>query len=350
MPGACTLPLVPASPPAPSSAPGRRALLALIGLALLLALAIIARLNTGPTPAPDAADLVMSLRTDRVIMGVIVGAALAVAGVLLQSLLRNPLASPDLLGLASGAGLGIMAVVYAAYLAGLGIAATSVSGNGGEGVGWTTTTAAIAGALGALALVYSLSQRRGLLDPVTLVLIGVVISIMCGSATALLKTLMPDQGLAASRLLLGTLSDDVPRPRVWVVGGLTLACTAAGVWAGRAMDAAALGEDEARSLGVRLGPLRTLLFILSGILAAGSVVLAGPIGFVGLICPHAVRLLAGPSHRALVLGSALAGATLVVAADAATRLIDFGSGHPPISILTSLIGGPVLVVLLRRGK
>lgn len=328
-----------------------RALYAIVGLALLLAVVIVLRLNTGPAPAPEAAELVMSLRTDRVIMGVIVGAALAVAGVLLQSLLRNPLASPDLLGLASGAGLGVMAVVYAAYLAGLGIAATSVAGDGsGGGVGWTTTTAAIAGALGALALVYSLSQRRGLLDPVTLVLIGVVISIMCGSATALLKTLMPDQGLAASRLLLGTLSDDVPRPRVWVVGGLTLACTAAGVWAGRAMDAAALGEDEARSLGVRLGPLRTLLFILSGVLAAGSVVLAGPIGFVGLICPHAVRLLAGPSHRALVIGSALAGATLVVAADTATRLIDFGSGHPPISILTSLIGGPVLVLLLRRGR
>jgi iron complex transport system permease protein len=328
-----------------------RALYAIVGLALLLAVVIVLRLNTGPAPSPEAAELVMSLRTDRVIMGVIVGASLAVAGVLLQSLLRNPLASPDLLGLASGAGLGVMAVVYAAYLAGLGIAATSVSSGGsGGGVGWTTTTAAIAGALGALALVYSLSQRRGLLDPVTLVLIGVVISIMCGSATALLKTLMPDQGLAASRLLLGTLSDDVPRPRVWVVGGLTIACTAAGVWAGRAMDAAALGEDEARSLGVRLGPLRTLLFILSGVLAAGSVVLAGPIGFVGLICPHAVRLLAGPSHRTLVIGSALAGAILVVAADTATRLIDFGSGHPPISILTSLIGGPVLVVLLRRGK
>lgn len=341
---------MPPAESAPRTLPISRALYAIVGLALLLAVVIVLRLNTGPAPAPEAAELVMSLRTDRVIMGVIVGAALAVAGVLLQSLLRNPLASPDLLGLASGAGLGVMAVVYAAYLAGLGIAATSVAGDGsGGGVGWTTTTAAIAGALGALALVYSLSQRRGLLDPVTLVLIGVVISIMCGSATALLKTLMPDQGLAASRLLLGTLSDDVPRPRVWVVGGLTLACTAAGVWAGRAMDAAALGEDEARSLGVRLGPLRTLLFILSGVLAAGSVVLAGPIGFVGLICPHAVRLLAGPSHRALVIGSALAGATLVVAADTATRLIDFGSGHPPISILTSLIGGPVLVVLLRRG-
>jgi iron complex transport system permease protein len=323
-----------------------RALLTLVGLAILLCVVVVLRLNTGPTPTPDAAELVMSLRTDRVVMGATVGAALAVAGVLLQALLRNPLASPDLLGLGSGAGLGVMVVVYAAYLAGLGIAATSVGG----GVGWTTTSAAIAGALGALALVYVLSQRKGLLDPVTLVLIGVVISIMCGAAISLLKTLMPDQGLAASRLLMGTLSDDVPRTRVWAVGGLTLACTALGAWAGPAMDAAALGEDEARSVGVRIGPLRTLLFVLSGVLTAGSVVLAGPVGFVGLICPHAVRLLAGPGHRVLVIGAALAGAILVIGADAATRLIDFGSGHPPISILTSLIGGPVLVLLLRRSR
>ena len=93
-----------------------------------------------------------------------------------------------------------------------------------------------------------------------------------------------------------------------------------------------------------------VLFVLAGVLAASSVVIAGPIGFVGLICPHAARLLAGPSHRVLVIASALAGATLVVGADAATRVIDFGSGHPPLSILTSLLGGPVLIVLLRRGS
>ena len=112
----------------------------------------------------------------------------------------------------------------------------------------------------------------------------------------------------------------------------------------------AMGEDEARSVGVPLGMLRVVLFVTAGVLSAASVVVAGPVGFVGLICQHAMRLLAGPSHRVLVIGAAMAGATLVVFADAVLREIDFGSGHPPISVLTSLVGGPVLVVLLRRGR
>lgn len=316
------------------------------GLALVLALVVWLRLRVGGSVGEgDAAAQVMAIRGGRVLVGAVVGSALAVAGVLLQSLLRNPLASPDLLGLASGAGLGVMGVAYAGYLAGAGIAATGATLGG---VAWTTTTAAVAGSLGALALVYSLSQRRGLLDPVTLVLIGVVISIMCGAATALLKSLMPDQGMAAARLLMGSLDHDVLRGQLLIVGGATLACTLGAVWLGPAMDAAALGDDEARSVGLRLGLLRAVLFIMSGLLAAGSVVLAGPIGFVGLICPHIVRLLGGPAHRVLVMGAALAGAALVIGADAATRVMDFGSGHPPLSVLTSLVGGVVLVGMLRR--
>jgi len=321
-------------------------------LAALLLATVAVRLWSGGIPVgttPEVIDQIMGVRQGRVAAGIIVGAALAVSGVLLQALLRNPLASPDLLGLASGAGLGIMTIVFVGFHTGLGIAATELGGASG-GLGWTTTSAAVLGACAALGLVYSLSQRRGLLDPVTLVLVGVVVSIMCGAAIGLLKSLMPDQGLAASRLLLGQLSDDTPTVQLWFVGALTLASTAVAAWAGRAMDAASLSDDEAMSVGVRIGWLRMLLFVLAGVLAAASVVIAGPIGFVGLICPHAARLLAGPSHRVLVIAAALAGATLVVGADAATRAIDFGSGHPPLSILTSLIGGPVLIVLLRRAR
>lgn len=325
--------------------PRSRTILALCLLAALLAVACAIRLMIGgAADTPEATAQMLELRQWRVLCSLIVGAALGVSGVLLQSLLRNPLASPDLLGLASGAGLGIMTIVFIGYHAGLGIAATDLASSG---LGLTTTTAAVLGAVGALAIVYLLSQRRGLLDPVTLVLVGVVISVIAGSATSLLKTLMPDQGLAASRLLLG-LWDETPRPQLAIIGGLTILCTALAAWSGPAMDAAALGDDEAQSVGVRLGRLRALLFTLAGILTAASVVIAGPVGFVGLICPHAARLLLGPSHRALVIGSALTGATLVIAADAATRLIDFGSGHPPISILTSLLGGPILIFILRK--
>jgi iron complex transport system permease protein len=325
--------------------PTGRKLAALAILALLLIAAIALRLWVGGSAnlSPQAWAQTLALRESRVLMGLIVGAALAVAGVMLQSLLRNPLASPDLLGLASGAGLGVMLIAYIAFKAGMGIAGSSATG-----VGWTTSSAALVGSMAALALVFLLSQRRGLLDPVTLVLVGVVVSIMCSAGTLLIKSLLPDQGVAAARLLMGDLSDDVPHARVYMVGIVTLAGTIIGWLASRAMDAAALGEDEARSVGVPLGLLRVTLFITAGVLCAGSVVLAGPIGFVGLICPHAVRLLAGPSHRTLVIGAALSGGTLVILADSIARLMDFGAGHPPISVLTSLVGGPVLVVLLRR--
>jgi iron complex transport system permease protein len=316
---------------------------AIVVLVLVLLGAVALRLYLGPLAglSEEAKAQIMSLREGRVLMGVVVGAALAVAGVMLQSLLRNPLASPDLLGLASGAGFGVMLVTF---LASRGIAAASASAGG---IGWTTT-AALVGALSALAIVFALSQRRGLLDPVTLVLVGVVISIIASSGTLLLKSLLQDQGFAAGRLLLGDLRDDVAPVQVWSVGAVTLVGVVVGWACGRAMDAAALGEDEARSVGVPLGALRATLFIAAGVLSAGSVVLAGPIGFVGLICPHAVRLLAGPSHRTLVVGAAVAGAALVVLADVLARVIDLGAGHPPIGVLTSLVGGPVLIGLLRR--
>ena len=101
-------------------------------------------------------------------------------------------------------------------------------------------------------------------------------------------------------------------------------------------------------LDVRLGALRAGLFVMSGALAAGSVVLAGPIGFVGLVCPHLARLLSGPSHRTLVVGSALLGAGAIVAADAGVKLIDLGAGRMPLGVLTALVGGPVFIALLRR--
>jgi iron complex transport system permease protein len=135
------------------------------------------------------------------------------------------------------------------------------------------------------------------------------------------------------------------------MGVLVLACVGASTLAGRAMDAAALGDDEARSVGVNVGGLRALAFVLAGVLSAAAVVLAGPIGFVGLVAPHVVRLLAGPSHRTLIVGSALAGAALVLLADsgvAGLRALGFAGGRPPLSVLTSLVGGPVFIGLLRR--
>lgn len=280
---------------------------------------------------------IRNIREQRVLAGVVVGAALAVAGVLLQCLLRNPLASPDLLGLASGAGLGVTLAAYGVYRATGEIAPQAAN-----------PAAALVASLAVLTVVYLLSQRRGLIDPVSLILVGVMVAFLCSAGTMFVQHLLPHGGLAVERWLLGALPDDAEWGRLAVVGSLTLATLLIAMALGPAMDAASLGDDEARSLGVPLGRLRAFLFIASGVLTAGAVVLAGPIGFVGLVCPHLIRLGAGPGHRALVIGSALAGAALVVGADALVKSIDLGAGRMPIGILTSILGGPLFIVMLRR--
>lgn len=324
------------------SRPAHRPLLTLAVLALLLAAAVVLRLAVG-RDGQGGVRLALEFldeRWPRALAAAMVGASLALAGTYLQTLLRNPLASPDILGLASGSGLGVMIAAYVAFRAGAGLAAS-------ESIGLGTGGAAILGALGAMGLVYALSQRRGLLDPVTLVLVGVAVSILASAGTMLVRHLLPDQGQAAGRLLLGCVRDATQR-ELWIVGAVTLAGLAVGLASSRAMDAASLSEDEARSVGVALGPLRGALFVASGVLTAGSVLLAGPVGFVGLIAPHVVRMLAGPRHAWLVPGAALAGAAMVVLCDALVRAIDLGTGQLPIGVLTSLVGGPVLIALLRR--
>lgn len=310
------------------------------GLLAACAAVVVVRLMLGPAGTglqwPTAPEI-LEIRLQRVAAGLTVGAALGLGGVLLQCLLRNPLASPDVIGLASGSGLGVMVAAYATYLVSQQIAPAGVNAG-----------AALVGSLATLALVYSLAQRRGRVDPVGLVLIGVIVSILCGSATLLVQSLLPDRGVAASRWLLGAINDDVRFGTIASIGAITLVVLVWTILSGPRMDAASLGDDEARSVGVGLGRLRVQLFVASGVLAAGSVVLAGPVGFVGLVCPHLVRLLAGARHRVLAPGAALAGATLVVAADALVKVTDLGSGRLPITVLTSLIGGPLLIWLLRK--
>ncbi len=278
------------------------------------------------------------LRSERILSGLAVGGSLAVAGVFLQALLRNPLAEPAVLGLTSGAGLGVVIWIYLAYLA------------TGAIVQYHAPIApALLGSLGALAVVGVLGQRRGLIDPITLILVGVVVSLICGAGILFVQYLMPDRGVAmASRWVMGALSDDIGLGWIYGVAALAVFSTAIGVWLGPSIDAASMSEDEARSVGVRLGLLRTTLFLLAGALSAGSVLLAGPIGFVGLVCPHIGRLIGGPTHRFLVVNSCILGGAVIVLADAGVRLIDLGAGRMPLGVLTALIGGPVFIAMLRR--
>ena len=322
--------------------PGPRVALPL--LALVLIAAVFARLIVGDKEGgmhwPETAAI-WALRMRPVLVGLLVGSALGIGGVFLQSLLRNPLASPDLVGPAAGAGLAVALRAYLAMLVGgaSGLDSGGVAANG---------PAAMVGALAALALVYVLSQKRGFVEPVSLVLIGVTLSIVFGAVTLFVVNLLPDGGVRVSRWSVGSLSEDTGNITLAVVGAGVALGLGAGMLLAPAMDVAALGEDEARSSGVALGPLRAALFVAAGLLTAGAVVLAGPIGFVGLVCPHIVRLMAGPGHRSLIPGSALAGGALVVGADAATKGLSLGGGHMPLGVLTALIGGPVFIVLLRR--
>lgn len=297
------------------------------------------RLLTGPEALALPRDAIeWELRAGRVISGLSVGAALAAAGAMLQALLRNPLAAPAVLGLTSGAGLGVALSTYLGFLA-----------TGAVVQYQPPALAALIGALAALAVVYTLGQRRGLIEPVSLILVGVVVSVICGAGITFVQHLMSDRGLAMSaRWLFGSLSDELTLD--WLAGAAAVVTMGVGlgVWMGPAMDAASLGEDEARSVGVPLGALRVALFFLAGGLTAVSVLIAGPIGFVGLVCPHAVRLTAGPSHRQLIVSSALLGGAVIVLADAMVRTVDLGGGRMPIGVLTALIGGPAFLWLLRR--
>ena len=311
-----------------------------VGAAAAAGARLVAEAGGVGWPEGDSAGVVLELRGVRAASAAVVGAALGAAGALLQATLRNPLASPFVLGLTSGAGLGLVIATWASYLATGMIVQQSAN-----------PVPVLTGAFGALGLVYLLGRRGGLIDPARLILVGVIVSVLCGAVTMLVQHMLPDRGMAVfTRWVMGTISQDTRWGLIGTVGAVTAAGVAVGGAMGRSLDAASLGDDEAASVGVRLGRLRSASLLIAGVLTAGSVLIAGPIGFVGLVCPHVVRLIAGPGHRTLVVGSALAGAALLVLADAAVAVIRAPAGELPVGVLTALIGAPVFIVLLRGSK
>lgn len=328
----------------------RRRLAALLGLAAVVAIAAGLRILIGRSwdsqgwhiefawPAAEVAGF----RLGAVAVASTVGAALGISGLLLQTLLRNPLASPFVLGLSSGATLGLAAAMLAASTVGVGV---------GVGSGLGSVVPAFVGALATLAVVAVAGRRREGLDPLTLVLAGVVISSLCGALLMLVNHLLPPG--TRGDLVAWTMGRIDEQPDPLLLGGTAAAVVAAfalGVAGADRLDVALLGEDEARSIGVPLGALRWAMLLGAGLLAACAVAIAGPIAFVGLVAPHLGRILAGAGHRHLVPASALAGAGLLLVADLARQPIDLGAGRLPIGVLTAIVGGPVFLVLLRRGR
>jgi len=278
-----------------------------------------------------AAGIVWSLRLPRVALGFVVGGVLAVAGAALQALVRNPLADPYLLGLSGGAGLG--AVVALA----LGVVSA-----------WALPAAAFAGALVAVVVVYRLAVvAGGALDSRILLLAGVVVGAFAGALLA--------------GLLAVSEAAQVKTATLWLMGGLGgvgwLGVAALVVYAApalavhvaeaRALNLLALGEEPAQHLGADVARTKRRVYVAASLLAAASVAAAGMIGFVGLIVPHAVRLVKGHDHRVLLPAAFLLGGTFLVLADTLARTA-FTPLELPVGVVTAVVGVPVFAVLLRR--
>jgi ABC-type Fe3+-siderophore transport system permease subunit len=318
--------------------PSRRAGAVVAGGVLVLA--VVASLGVGdlwlgPVDVPrglvgrgEWTLVVQDLRLPRSAVAALAGLALAVSGVLSQGVVRNPLAGPEILGVMGGATLAALTALVLVR-----------PGQGGVAV------AAFAGGLAALALVYAAAPRD--LDPLRIALIGVAIATACA---ALADMLVLFAGPAATQGLV--LVSGSTYAQSWsdfaVLAPLVAVCGAIAWFAARRLDALGAGDDMAISLGVPAARTRAVLLAASAVLAAGAVAIVGAIVFVGLMAPHAARILVGPQHRRLLPVAALLGAAFLLIADLLGRSVLAGSYELPSGLVTAIVGGPLLLLLLRR--
>lgn len=274
------------------------------------------------------------LRVHRVAAGFIIGAGLSCSGVVLQALLRNPLADPYVLGVSSGAGLGAALAI--------------VSGIAAAGAGILPVSAFLA-AIGTLGLVVLLARHGGAPSIYGLLLSGVIVSSMCSSILMLIISLAPVEGLHNIMWwMLGNLQ--IVSSSLLVISGVLIALGIIGIWGlARDLNALTLGREMAHHLGIRTGVAITLGLALATLTTAASVGLAGLIGFVGLIVPHLMRGLVGPDHRRLVPAAALAGGWFLALCDALARTI-LAPVEIPVGVITALIGGPFFLFLLHKRR
>ncbi|MDP9942231.1 FecCD family ABC transporter permease [Ectopseudomonas alcaliphila] len=334
-----------------------------IALGLLLVLVLWLSLALGPVSLPlgdtlraalrllglplatDAsvqqAELILSqIRMPRTLLGLAVGMVLALCGVAMQGLFRNPLADPGLVGVSSGAALGAaVAIVGGAAFGGLPEAFAP----------YLLSACAFVGGLLVTALVYRLGRCDGQTNVATMLLAGIALTALAGAAIGLFTYLADDATLRTLTFWnLGSLNG-ASYARLWP---LLLATLAVVLWLprrARALNALLLGESEARHLGFDVERLKRELVFCTALGVGAAVAAAGLIGFIGLVVPHLMRLLVGPDHRLLLPASALAGASLLLLADLVARLA-LAPAELPIGIVTALIGAPFFLYLLVRGR
>jgi iron complex transport system permease protein len=291
------------------------------------------------TLAGRDALVILNIRMPRLIVGAMVGSALAIAGALMQGLFRNPLADPGLVGVSAGAGLAAAATIVLGdrLLAGV--------------IGKLPFAALPAGAfLGGLlttTLLYVIATREGRTSVATMLLAGVALGALAGAMTGFLAYLSDDRQLRDLTFWsLGSLGG-ATWTKVWAIAPVVFPLVVAVGFLARGLDALSLGEAEAFHLGVPVQRLKIAIVVLTALAVGASVAAAGLIGFIGIVVPHVLRLVIGPGHRALLPLAALGGATLLVAADTVARVI-VAPAELPIGIVTAAIGAPFFLWLLLK--
>ena len=333
----------------------RKEPLALAGLALLLLASALVSLGAGAVGIPlgrvlatlvgaasaDPGDalVLFQIRLPRLLLGGLVGAALAVSGALMQGLFRNPLADPGLVGVSAGAALAAAVTIVlgdtllAPLVGRLPFSALPIGAFGG-------------GLLTTLAL-YRIATREGRTSVATMLLAGIAFGALAGAAMGLLAYASDDRQLRDLTFWsLGSLGG-ASWTKVAAVAPLVLPVVVATPLLGRGLNALALGEAEAFHLGVPVQRVKALAILLVALAVGAAVAAAGTIGFVGIVVPHVLRLAVGPDHRLLLPASALLGAALLIAADSVARTL-LAPAELPIGILTAVIGAPFFLWLLLR--
>jgi len=331
----------------------RRATLALLVLLLLTAAAsltvgaaevslsdALADLLAGRDLDLRARVVLWDIRLPRLLTGMLVGAALAVSGAVLQGLFRNPLADPGLVGVSAGAGLGAITAIVLGGLLPPALAATAGP--------WLVPVAAFGGGWGAVLLLYAMATRGGHTSVATLLLGGIALGALAGAVSGVLVYMADDDQLRDLTFWgMGSLAGASWTKLLAAAPLMALALLAAPSLA-RGLNALALGEAAAAHLGLPVERLKRHAILTVACAVGAAVAVSGGIGFVGLVVPHLLRLATGPDHRGLLVNAALLGATLLLLADGISRIL-IAPAELPIGIVTAVMGAPVfLAILLRR--
>ena len=284
----------------------------------------------GGDVSATARNILENVRVPRVLAALLAGAALACSGALIQACLDNPLASPNVIGVNSGAGL---AVLLAASLV--------------PGALWLTPLAAFVGALATALIIFALSLGTGL-SCLTVVLAGIAITTVFGAGMNTILIVDPDAYIGSSTFLVGGLSGVLMRDLAWPAAYIAVGLAAALAGAAK-LNILSLGDEAAHSLGVNVRAVRLGMLAVAAVLAGAAVSFAGLIGFVGLVVPHLMRFFVGHDNRWVVPVSALAGAAFVVGCDLLARVL-FAPYELPVGILLAFIGGPFFIYLILKNK